>query len=143
MKTIDTRDLLKRLNELQDLKSNLEAAREEREQIGGETSSTQEQIDEADEAVQAAEAEFSFDDEEELKELETLESEISDFRYGETMIPEGDFTNYAMQLAEDIGAIPSDAQWPCTCIDWEQAAEELAQDYTTVTYQGEDYLVRA
>jgi hypothetical protein len=33
--------------------------------------------------------------------------------------------------------------WPFTCIDWKQAAEELAMDFSTVTYQGTDYLVRA
>ncbi|PVU81323.1 hypothetical protein DDP54_15595 (plasmid) [Cellulomonas sp. WB94] len=39
---------------------------------------------------------------------------------------------YAQDLAESIGAISSDATWPCTCIDWEQAARELFTDYVSV-----------
>ena len=59
------------------------------------------------------------------------------------MIAVRDFEEYARELAEDIGAIPRDTAWPCTCIDWEQAAKELAHDYSLVTYQGDDYYVRA
>ena len=95
------------------------------------------------ENLDSAKDDFGPEEQEELEELENLESEISDFRHGETMIPESEFEDYARQLAEDIGAIPDDLAWPCTCIDWEQAAKELEQDYTTVTYQGEDYLVLA
>jgi len=29
------------------------------------------------------------------------------------------------------------------CIDWERAAKELRYDYTTVNFDGEDYLIRA
>jgi antirestriction protein len=36
--------------------------------------------------------------------------------------------DFAQQLAEDIGAIPADAQWPNNCIDWEQAARDLFMD---------------
>jgi hypothetical protein len=34
-----------------------------------------------------------------------------------TMIPASDFTEYAQELAEEIGAIGRDAQWPVYCID--------------------------
>jgi len=37
--------------------------------------------------------------------------------------------DFAQQLAEDIGAIQADMQWPYTCIDWEHAANELMYDY--------------
>ena len=37
---------------------------------------------------------------------------------------------FAENLAEEIGAIDSNATWPHTCIDWEQAARELMWDYT-------------
>lgn len=36
---------------------------------------------------------------------------------------------FAEQLAEDIGAIKEECAWPYTCIDWEQAARELMQDF--------------
>lgn len=60
-----------------------------------------------------------------------------------TLILESEFEDYARELADDIGAVDKNAGWPTRCIDWEQAAAELAQDYTTVTYQGNDYYNRA
>lgn len=63
-------------------------------------------------------------------------------REDEALIPEYDFEDYARELAEDIGAISKDYQWPNYCIDWEYAAQELKHDYTTVTIDGEDYLMR-
>jgi len=60
----------------------------------------------------------------------------------EVLIPESDFEDYARELAEGIGAIPDDLAWPVNCIDWEQAARELAMDYTSVTFEGIDYYVR-
>lgn len=54
--------------------------------------------------------------------------DIDDFReayYGEFESDE----EFAQQLAEDIGAIDSDASWPNNCIDWEYAAKELMYDY--------------
>lgn len=58
------------------------------------------------------------------------------------LVAEDDFEEYAEQLAEDIGAISSDAGWPLSYIDWSAAADALRIDYTTVTYRGEDYLAR-
>ena len=52
--------------------------------------------------------------------------------YPVTLIRDSYFTQYAQELAEDIGAVKSDAQWPHTCIDWEHAARELKYDYTAV-----------
>lgn len=39
-----------------------------------------------------------------------------------------DEEEYAMQLAEETGAIPEGLGWPCTCIDWEAAWRELTFD---------------
>ena len=60
-----------------------------------------------------------------------------------TMIPAYDFTEYAQELAEDIGAIDPDAKWPVYCIDWERAARELKMDYTSVRVNGMTYYFRA
>lgn len=62
--------------------------------------------------------------------------------YGMTMIPESEFEDYARDFASDIGAIDDDAGWPNVHLDWKAAAEDLAQDYTSVTFAGIDYLVR-
>lgn len=142
MKTLDTRDLYKRKCELEELKEALENAREERNDIGDSPMSTQDEIDAANQAVQDGEADFGEDEQQELSEIEELERKVSDFMLGETMIPVDDFKEYAQQFADDIGAIDRNATWPLNCINWDQAADELAMDYSEVTYQGESYYVR-
>lgn len=82
----------------------------------------------------------------ELTALKALADEASgyaaDWRHGEALIRDSYFEEYAQQLADDIGAIPRDASWPMTCIDWEQAARELQQDYTSVDFDGVTYWIR-
>lgn len=68
---------------------------------------------------------------------------IPDFPYGEIMIREDYFTDYAQELAEHIGAIDANSSWPLSYIDWDAAAEALKQDYKDVEWDGSPYLVRA
>jgi hypothetical protein len=87
------------------------------------------------------------DDEEraELDILESLADEASgspDWRYGETLIRDSYFEDYAQDLARDCGMIPDDLRWPCTCIDWEQAARELRMGYFSVDFDGMTFWVR-
>jgi antirestriction protein len=49
------------------------------------------------------------------------------------------FEDYAQDYAEEIGAINDDVKWPNNHIDWEAAAEELQSDYTSVTFDGNEY----
>lgn len=63
--------------------------------------------------------------------------------YDPALIADSYFERYAEELAEDIGAIPHDAQWPANRIDWEAAADDLRMDYTAVTFDGNDYLMRS
>lgn len=65
-----------------------------------------------------------------------------DWEFGVTLIRDSYFRTYAMELADDIGAIPNDLAWPMTCIDWEQAARELQMDYTPVDFNGASYWLR-
>lgn len=80
----------------------------------------------------------------ELDALRKLQEQCDwgDWDYGATLIRDSYFTTYAQQFAEDIGAINSDASWPATCIDWDEAARELQMDYTSVDFAGETYWVR-
>lgn len=82
----------------------------------------------------------------ELVALRELASEAEgyapDWQHGAMLIRDSYFTDYAIQLADDIGAINKDASWPNTCIDWEQAARELQMDYTSVEFDGVTYWVR-
>lgn len=85
------------------------------------------------------------EEEQELSELLALQSEAesaADWTYGETLIRDSYFEDYARQLAEDIGAIDPNANWPLNCIDWEEAASQLQQDYFSVEWSGETYWIR-
>lgn len=103
------------------------------------------------EQVGAEEGDYAWDreDDEKLADLEQLQSELSgDLRYhGDnlepTMIREDTFEEYAQELAEDVGAIGADLQWPLMHIDWEAAADALKIDYTSVEYDGHTWLIRS
>lgn len=86
------------------------------------------------------------DDYNELISLRALAEEAEpycpDWEYGEALIRDSYFQEYAEQLADDIGAIDADAGWPVRCIDWAQAAAELQVDYTPVEFDGVTYWVR-
>ena len=86
------------------------------------------------------------DEKDELKQLKDLASEAEDYaadwKYGETLIRYSYFQEYAQDLAEDIGAIDPNANWPTNCIDWDQATRELQMDYTCVDFDGVDYWIR-
>lgn len=92
--------------------------------------------------------------EDEDTELRTLEAFLEECKgnggdelwegdwYPVTLIRDTHFTEYAKELAEDIGAIDSKATWPNNCIDWEFAARELQQDYIEVDFDGMTYYTR-
>ena len=95
----------------------------------------------------ADDAQFEDDsDAQEYRALESLANEAegcaADWQYGETLIRDSYFKEYAMELADDIGAVKSDAGWPNNCIDWDQAARELQMDYTSVDFDGVTYWIR-
>jgi hypothetical protein len=85
-------------------------------------------------------------EQEELKALLALQEEAQgyseDWRYGSPLIRDSYFEAYAEELADDMGAIDRNAGWPLTCIDWEKAADELKQDYTSVEFDGVTYWIR-
>ncbi len=74
--------------------------------------------------------------------IDELEDEISDWCYGATLINEDYFEDYARELADDIGAIDSDAGWPTSYIDWSAAADALAIDYSSVEIGSTSFYVR-
>ncbi len=138
---IDSRDLIERSKEIE---SEIEDLESDREQLRDELSDT-----DLPEDAERLRAELSgIEDEikdlrEEQGEIEALGEDVSEWEDGATLIHEDYFEEYAQELAEDIGAIDRNASWPLTCIDWKEAAEQLAQDYTHVDYDGETYLVRS
>ena len=85
------------------------------------------------------------DDRDELLALLSLQEQAEycpDWKYGETLIRDSYFQDYAQELAEDCGMTDREVKWPYTCIDWEQAARELQYDYTSVDYDGVTYWIR-
>lgn len=76
-----------------------------------------------------------------LEELEDFNNEV-DFshheRYGTSFISEYDWEDYARDMAYNTIEGNLD-HWPLNCIDWEQAAKELAYDYSRTEWEGVTY----
>lgn len=81
----------------------------------------------------------------ELGILEILvdEADVSpDWIYGETLIRDSYFTEYAQELADDLCLYDRDYDWPHNFIDWDAAAEALHVDYFDVDFDGVTYWIR-
>ena len=119
--TIDSRDVI---FHIEDLESDLADARDEEDTLAV-----------ADILLQ-------------LKPLQELAEEgetLEDWEHGVQLIRDSYFETFAQEFADDIGAInesQSGGNWPLYCIDWEQAARELQQDYTPIEYEGVTYWAR-
>ena len=147
----DSRELIERLEELESDRASLKDELEDRQEAheaavkAGDTTAALA----AGEEVQEAADDIAEWDDDNLEELEVLreaneqgENDVSDWSHGETLIAEEHFTEYARELAYDIGALQGNEQWPHNHIDWEAAADELQRDYTEINIGGETYLVR-
>jgi hypothetical protein len=99
-------------------------------------------LDDAKADLESAESNFTQDERQELAELEELESEVSEWRWGATLIPESDFTDYCRELLVDCGDLPSDLP-SYVVIDWEATADNLRADYSEGEYNGTTYLFRS
>lgn len=129
---IDSRDVIERIEELTDLRT----AWQEDHNLADYAGDSLEEWAEWNES----------EDGEELQALEKLAEEAEgyaeDWKYGETLIRDSHFEDYARQLAEDCGMVPDGLKWPLSCIDWEEAADELKMDYTSIDYDGVTYWIR-
>ena len=138
---LDSRDVIARIEYLQDERAALADRLEELQ--GDEVTNHVSEIAEAEAALDEWDAS---EEGAELKSLQSFAEEAegycSDWKHGEALIRDSHFEEYAQQLAEDIGAIPDDAKWPCDCIDWEKAASELRMDYTAVSFGKVTYWTR-
>lgn len=146
MDIIDSRDVIEKIGDLEtDIELIKEDIQDYRDELANGEDHTEEEVqgieDEIDNlTTQVAELE------EELEPLKALAEECEgygDWSYGATLIHEEYFLEYAEQLAEDIGAVSSNASWPNNHIDWDAAAEELKIDYMEVDFDGQTYLMRA
>ncbi len=62
--------------------------------------------------------------------------------YPVQLVAESYFQEYTQNLAEECGMVATNARWPMTCIDWEQAALELQMDYSYILIRGFTYWYR-
>jgi hypothetical protein len=105
-------------------------------------------LDELQTAKEDHEEEFpdeDFEDQDELDILEALESEAGDYgdwRFGTPLIRRSFWREYVEELTKDIGDMPQNIPSYIE-IDWEQTAQNLEVDYTSVDFDGVEYLMRA
>jgi len=145
---IDSRDVIARIEELESEREALaEAAHEACSELREEAD--EDRMADLAETAEKAQDELTGWDEDEGQELAALKAladdadgYCSDWAHGATLIRDSYFTEYAEELAGDIGAIDANAGWPARHIDWEAAADELKQDYTSVDFDGETYWMR-
>ena len=69
---------------------------------------------------------------------------LADYPYGEAVIADSYFEQYARELADDLGYTDNrERAWPYTHIDWTGAAKALQQDYTSIEFEGRTFWARA
>jgi hypothetical protein len=148
---IDIRSVIERFEELESKREALDTAQEALTELLADPSHTQGDLDAARELREGAEDDFGGDEQEEFAALKSLLEDLEgnggdhDWRgswYPLLLVRDDHFEDFARQEAEDLGLINNDARWPATCIDWEQAADELKTDYTTTEYDGVTYWYR-
>jgi uncharacterized protein (UPF0335 family) len=152
---IDSRDIIARIEELEEEREPLQDAIDEAQEEVTNAETDPENMEALALRVALTEAKVALDEWDacpegkELKVLKALAEECEgcgDWANGETLIRDSYFESYAQDLAEDCCDIPgglNGLHWPLTCIDWEQAATELKQDYMCIDYDGVDYWLRA
>lgn len=131
---IDSRDIIERLEELQDELERLE----DMVTVAADCNK-----EDAEDALNDFKQSFEYDELNVLTDAnDDGERYVIDWKHGETLIRDDYFEEYAQHLAEDIGAIDKDAVWSACHIDWEAAANALKIDYFTITIGGMDYWTR-
>lgn len=106
-----------------------------------------EDIDDVDDIT---DEDFIDSNEDDISHLESITNfcdeleDYGDFKYGEVIIHEDYWVEYCEELCKDLGEIPSKLPWYIeNHIDWDGVADELKIDYTTATYDGDEYYMRA
>lgn len=78
-----------------------------------------------------------------LEELCEEGRQFADWEYGETLIHDSYFVQYAEDLAHDVvPGMDQTQDWPFCHIDWEAAADSLRIDYSTIDFDGQTYWIR-
>ena len=150
---MDSRDIIARIEALEEFEQaakneavEIKARIEGMEGEGPDSEAAMKIWTAADGTEYAETVDWTEDEYGELKRLRDLAEEASgspDWTYGETLIRDSYFEDYARELAEGCGMVKDDVTWPNNCIDWEKAADMLKQDYMSVDFGDETYWIRA
>lgn len=156
---LDSRDIIARIEELEEERAALAEALEEAEsemvdaveENNGEDADedTAESVKDTTKAAdEAAKALAEWDANTEAEELAILkafadeaEGYADDWKHGATLIRESYFTEYCQEMVQDIGDLPKDIPSYIE-IDWKATARNLRMDYTEAEFDGVTYLVR-
>lgn len=131
---IDSRDIEKRIEDLEDERDKFEEDNELSPYVG-EGMNEDEKWDEWEDSGDA----------EELKILKSLQDQGTGYGFGsETLIRDSYFVEYCEELVKDIGDLPDDLPGYIEAnINWEGVANDLQADYTSLDYDGVTYWMRS
>lgn len=129
--TIDTRDLIEYMENLEQEHGEIKAQIEEMESLGDDSETLRGLMRDLTELEDLADG---------LKYAKQEAEENTEWEYGETLIRDSYWIEYTQDLASECYTLPD--TWPFRCIDWKQAARELQYDYTYVEIDGEIYWFR-
>ena len=77
-----------------------------------------------------------------IEEIDYVEDNVLEFSFGETLIPNNDFTEYCKDMVEDCYNLKDVPDFIKFNVNWEGVASVLGVDYSEIKYQGETYLYR-
>ncbi len=142
---IDTRDVCSEADEYED---SIACKQEEIDMKESEIADLDDDDDELDDDRQTLDGELE-NLQSELEGLKEESEDIIEFRddcqlYGGevTLINEDYWVDYVQEYAREVCAT-DDSDWPFNCIDCDRAADELRIDYSTITFRGQDFYIRA
>ena len=77
-----------------------------------------------------------------IEEIDYVEDNVLEFSFGETLIPNNDFTEYCKDMVEVCYNLKDVPDFIKFNVNWEGVASVLGVDYSEIKYQGETYLYR-
>ena len=80
-------------------------------------------------------------EDQELMFLTEIRDELKDhpeWEYGLVLISESYFSTYVQEMLEDDGIIPNGMPWYIV-VDWEQTADNIKCDYSTIDVKGYEF----
>jgi hypothetical protein len=144
---IDSRDVEKRIDELEDERDSWQEDNNLPDYIDPETTTNDKIKEWADEQVEKWSEWDESDEGQELKALISLRDELEDYcpdwKYGTTLIRESYWVEYCRELVKDTDGLPDNLpSYIEDNINWDGVADDLQTDYTSGEFDGVTYWAR-